>query len=620
MRRCALRAADVTCNNASKHCSSVRVYGQGTSSLSSFLTLILTTAIGLTVIRGAHLGLDFDGYRSPGIPRAITASPPRSLAALAGLAFTHASPPSPPCVPSPLLDTRGSEFARLPMCAAHRKHHLCRDLAVWCTLTMRRRVLLAAAGALRPVPAHGAAFRRMLSVNVLQGFEVLTTLNLDHDDGYSQVVRVSRAIKHGNAVRGPNPQLRALFYRVARMQSQPIRVVFFFDGDERHSIKRGTKVLTRGHWLTEPFKELIEAFGYHWHMAPGEADAELAQLSDMAVVDVVVTPDLDALVFGARALMTFPNKKKDKDEITLYTSENIFVTPDVSLTRGGLLLVALLSGGDQHKGLPGCGVGLARAVAQTFLQFLSAWKIALALEFRTESHGYLGRKCKALAEKIDASPVFPDLDVLYLYTHPITSRSRNTIPAYQSWGVAVPKFSKIASLCEARFSWEPAQISSKFTKCVYPGIAMQALLQPYNLQTLLEAHVTLGSAADDAILPRSSVLLEISIGALNLQVKSGLAEPKALPTPALMRIWFPAQILDRAVPDLASRSKTFAKLHKSRSKVQKPSKASYSRTNCRGWSIDNFRARRSAVRTCFTSIHGANVSTDLGAGSHKGSG
>lgn len=88
----------------------------------------------------------------------------------------------------------------------------------------------------------------------------------------------------------------------------------------------------------------------------------------MHVIDVVVTTDIDALVFGARAMMALyvilssflealltclsfdsPNKKKDKGEVALYTSENIFISPDVSLTRGGLLLTALLAGGDYHK-------------------------------------------------------------------------------------------------------------------------------------------------------------------------------------------------------------------------------------------------------------------------------
>ncbi|KAJ7813796.1 PIN domain-like protein [Mycena olivaceomarginata] len=219
--------------------------------------------------------------------------------------------------------------------------------------------------------------------------------------------QADRAIKHGNADAGPNPQLRILFYRAARLLSLPICVVFVFDGPARPAIKRGTK-------------------------APGEAEAEMAQLSAMGVIDVVVTTDTDALIFGAKNLMIL--YKKDNDQMALYTSENIFITPDVALTRGGLLLIALLAGGDYHEGVAGCGIVLAHAVARgtlgdsllrealvhpattpPFMEFLSAWKATLSSEFATDPHGHLGRRHKAIAAVIDRTS-FPDLTVLRAYT------------------------------------------------------------------------------------------------------------------------------------------------------------------------------------------------------------
>jgi hypothetical protein len=44
-----------------------------------------------------------------------------------------------------------------------------------------------------------------------------------------------------------------------------------------------------------------------------------------------------------------PQKAKDGNKVAMYTAENLFITPSVSLTRGGLLLVAFLSGGDYHQ-------------------------------------------------------------------------------------------------------------------------------------------------------------------------------------------------------------------------------------------------------------------------------
>ncbi|KAJ7831768.1 PIN domain-like protein [Mycena olivaceomarginata] len=135
--------------------------------------------------------------------------------------------------------------------------------------------------------------------------------------------QADRAIKHGNADAGPNPQLRILFYRAARLLSLPICVVFVFDGPARPAIKRGTKVLTHGHWLTGSFQKLIEAFGYHWYMAPGEAEAEMAQLSAMGVIDIVVTTDTDALIFGAKNLMIlYPEQEeRQRSDGTLHIRE-----------------------------------------------------------------------------------------------------------------------------------------------------------------------------------------------------------------------------------------------------------------------------------------------------------
>ncbi|KAJ7901209.1 PIN domain-like protein [Mycena olivaceomarginata] len=366
--------------------------------------------------------------------------------------------------------------------------------------------------------------------------------------------QADRALTYGNTIQGPNPQLRILFYRIAYLLTFPIRVVFVFDGPARPEIKRGTNVLARGHPLTSPFQKLIEVFGYHWHTAPGEAEAELGQLSDLSIIDLVITTDIDALIFGARTLMIFPNKRKDKNQITLYTTENIFSTPGVSLTRGGLLLLALLAGGDYHTGIRGCGIGLAHAVARgglgdsllsktlehpddtpEFLLFLTTWKTALALEFATDPHGYLGSRRKLIAATINHTTSFPDLAVLRAYTHPITSWSPNySPPAYQSWDLAQPDLGRMASFCQLQFGWNAGQVSSKFIKLVYSGIVLQSLLkvgsaffflgaiahavlfdhQPYDLHALLEAHVNSGFSSD-GVFPRSSVLCVLEAKALS---------------------------------------------------------------------------------------------------------
>lgn len=62
---------------------------------------------------------------------------------------------------------------------------------------------------------------------------------------------------------GENPELKALFHRLAHYLKYGIILIFIFDGPGRPSVKRGKKVGSKPHWLTQGFQELITAFGYH---------------------------------------------------------------------------------------------------------------------------------------------------------------------------------------------------------------------------------------------------------------------------------------------------------------------------------------------------------------------
>lgn len=69
-----------------------------------------------------------------------------------------------------------------------------------------------------------------------------------------------------HAQMGENPELRTLFHRLARLLQMCIIPVFVFDGPDRPHQKRGKRVLTKPHWLTDRFKEFVEAFGFYSHM------------------------------------------------------------------------------------------------------------------------------------------------------------------------------------------------------------------------------------------------------------------------------------------------------------------------------------------------------------------
>ncbi|KAJ7501416.1 hypothetical protein B0H11DRAFT_2224795 [Mycena galericulata] len=250
----------------------------------------------------------------------------------------------------------------------------------------------------------------------------------------------------------------------------------------RPETKRNAQVSNAEQQLTAQFQ------GVWLSVAPGEAEAELGRLNNLGIIDIVMTTDIDALIFGAKTLMIPPNKKNDKDEITVYHSSLIFITPGVCLSRGGLLLIALLAGGDYHQGLPDV-VLLWPTLSHVVLSVMHCWK----------------RRCKTQKSPMNfwifwrpgEQPLLGSLlpirtgtwggnTGLYAYTHPVTSWSENySPPAYQSWGLPKPDVKKIASFCQGQFDWDAAKISSTFVKHLYSGIVMQSLLKPYDLHALL---------------------------------------------------------------------------------------------------------------------------------------
>ena len=184
----------------------------------------------------------------------------------------------------------------------------------------------------------------------------------------------------------------------------------------------------------------------------------------------------------------------DGNHSTIYTCADILAHPSVQLTRGGLILIGLLSGGDYHQaGLPRCGPGIAHGLAKSGLgdelleaaqsltraelsEFLTSWREALRNELRTNSRGHLGSKKPSLAKTISES--FPDIDILLSYTNPITSatdagaRRTHTPPEWKR----EPDLAKLARVCELHFEWGLKDIIIKrFRTVLWPSIVLRAL-------------------------------------------------------------------------------------------------------------------------------------------------
>ncbi|KAH8115140.1 hypothetical protein DFH11DRAFT_1703479, partial [Phellopilus nigrolimitatus] len=308
---------------------------------------------------------------------------------------------------------------------------------------------------------------------------------------------------------GENPELRTLFFRCARLMSRPFLPLFVFDGPRRPKLKRKKKVSGKDHWMISGMQEIIEAFGFEWRMAPGEAEAELAYLNRVGVIDAIITDDVDTFLFGATMIIRNPGKmltgnsahpvrntagKDDGEHTYTYSAADILSHEDIALSQGGLILIALLRGGDYDPtGLPNCGPNVAHALARcgfgdTLLDaartlararlpaFLAGWRAELRAELRTNARGLLNSKKARLAQALPES--FPDVDVLLLYTHPETSERSGRAPSAVDYLWArEPDLGKLAALCERKFEWGVRELIVKRFRTVIWAPAVLRILR-----------------------------------------------------------------------------------------------------------------------------------------------
>ncbi|TIB65372.1 hypothetical protein E3P77_02756 [Wallemia ichthyophaga] len=321
---------------------------------------------------------------------------------------------------------------------------------------------------------------------------------------------------------GLNPALRTLFFKLSKLMTLPILPLFVFDGPGRPKMKRGKQVRGRQPRGLKDFIKLIDAFGFEHHQAPGEAEAELAHLSKMATIDVILSDDVDSLLFGGVKILrnwsltlsgnssrsqlqlqadgqtrTHDSLAADDHRVETYTLSDVHSHPSTAVTPAGLILVALLAGGDYHPaGVQNCGTknafGLARAgfgeklmegVSLTppseLPSFLDAWRAEMREELTHNTSGHLSSKRPAVAAAL--TPSFPDMEVLARYTHPLTTASTECDAVYRASLAAVrfakePDIAALARFCEEYFEWgERSRIVAKFRSSVWDGVYVRAL-------------------------------------------------------------------------------------------------------------------------------------------------
>jgi len=91
----------------------------------------------------------------------------------------------------------------------------------------------------------------------------------------------------------------------------------------RPSIKRGTHVKGNDHWSTDPSKTILAAFSFSHSVALGEAEVELAHMLRASIVDLLLTEDSNAMIFGTLHIARERGTEDSTQESELEQTTNI---------------------------------------------------------------------------------------------------------------------------------------------------------------------------------------------------------------------------------------------------------------------------------------------------------
>tara|TARA_R110002003_G_scaffold135_7_gene12566 strand:+ start:9636 stop:11792 length:2157 start_codon:yes stop_codon:yes gene_type:complete len=225
-------------------------------------------------------------------------------------------------------------------------------------------------------------------------------------------------------------QEKAMFWRICRLLTLNIQLIFVFDGPGR-PWKRGRRGAAKiDYRKRDLLKEVLKGFGIPYHEAPGEAEAECARMQILGMVDAVWSQDSDCLMFGCtmwvrddrvvkeKGTKDHSKENTEKDKKTVRVVRAADLKAHLHIDREGLVLLAMLVGGDYDtKGLPGCGPSAAmrilkKGLGQTLCscrsqQDCNIWSSRLQEAFRSSG----GRG-------VDVPMGFPDFKTLQKYNNP----------------------------------------------------------------------------------------------------------------------------------------------------------------------------------------------------------
>lgn len=285
---------------------------------------------------------------------------------------------------------------------------------------------------------------------------------------------------------GKNPALRTLYYRLLRLLA-----LFVFDGPNKPPFKRGRKVAP-GAAYQQNFliKELLKHFGFPYHTAPGEAEAECALLQKEKLVDAVLSEDVDTMMFGCTMTMRTwtaeaARGSKKPTHVNVYKAES--TKEEKGIDSEGMILIALMSGGDYIPGgIPNCGIKTACEAAKAGfgqdlcllskedIDGIRRWRERLEWEIQTNESKFFRRKPKTM--KIPET--FPDKAVWGYYTHPAVSSAEEVarLRSEIKWDLEVNVL-ELRIFVADTLNWQYLSGTKKFIRGLAPALLPHLLIR-----------------------------------------------------------------------------------------------------------------------------------------------
>lgn len=224
-----------------------------------------------------------------------------------------------------------------------------------------------------------------------------------------------------------------------RLAIHGIQVVLVVDGPERP--QKRNKITTQGYsFITEKLellKSSAEILGIPWWQAPGEAEAECAQMQRLGLVDAVWSEDSDTFLFKGTAMFRFhieSGGSKSNTHARLHQMDQI-----AEKARGmdwrDLVLFAIIVGGDYDpKGLTQCGPKLAlEAIRQGFgVSLVRTFEKGDMTSWRQKFKQFLGDQGYNIYPPVG----FPSMQLLRDYIKPRVS-SEQELRSGLNWSLDV---------------------------------------------------------------------------------------------------------------------------------------------------------------------------------------